>query len=182
MVATRPLLGRAKPQLTANVIEHIPAKTVLQILDVTIEESGTVWIQATGGGTSLPFYIKVEPGGTPEVLELGRSIKEIFVPPRSGSVSGLVDPTTIKSAIAELKDQGWKVTWISVSTAPTSDKAEQDIREARMSNAEYILKHSDIPLFASKGTQSDVGDRITSVAGREDSVGDSVRIRFFGIK
>ncbi len=182
MVATRPLLGRAQPQLTASVVEHIPAKAVLQVVDVTLGGGGGVWIQATGSGNSSPFFFKVEPGETPQVLELGHSLKEILAPPRLGSLPELVDPAPIKAAIAELKDQGWKVTWISLSTAPTADEAEQETRAARMANAEYILKHSDIPLFVSKGTNSDIGDRITSVAGREDLVGNSVRIRFFGIK
>lgn len=182
MVATRPLLGRAEPKLTANVIEHIPAKAVLQIRDVTVREGESIWIQANGARDSTPFYFKLEPGGTPEVLELGHSVKEILVPPRPGSLPELVDPVPIKAAIVELKAQGWKITWISLSTAPTADEAEQETRSARMANAEYILKHSDVPLFVSKGTNSEIGDRITSVSGREDLSGNSVRIRFFGIK
>lgn len=182
MVATRPLLGRAEPKLTANVIEHIAAKTVLQIRDVTLGEGESIWIQAIGAGSSSPFFFKLESLGTPEVLELGRSAKEILAPARPGGLAELVDPAPIKAAIAELKAQGWKITWISLSTAATADEAEQETREARMANAEYILKHSEIPLFVSKGTRVDIADRITSVSGREDFSGDSVRIRFFGIK
>ncbi|MFS8084139.1 MAG: caspase family protein [Acidobacteriota bacterium] len=181
MVATRPLLGRVKPKLESEVIANIPIQTVLQIKDVTIGEDEGVWIQATGAAIPFPFYFKLEPGNTPEVLELGRSVKEILVPPRSGSVPDLVDPVPIRAALAALKAQGWKITWISLSTAATVDEAEQETRAARMANAEFILKHSDVPLFIS-GPNSNTASRITSVSGREDFSGDFVRIRFFGIR
>lgn len=181
MVATRPLLGRVQPKLTAEVIANVPVQTVLQIKDVMVGEDEAIWIQATGAAIPFPFYFKLEPGSTPEVLELGRSVKEILVPPRAGSLPDLVDPTPIREALATLKAQGWKITWVSLSTAATVDEAEQEKRAARMSNAEFILKHSDVPLFIS-GPSSNITSRITSVSGREDFSGDLVRIRFFGIR
>jgi len=92
-----------------------------------------------------------------------------------------VDPDPIRAALAELKAQGWKITWVSLSTAATVDEVEQETRAARMANAEFILKHSDVPLFIS-GSNSNIASRITSVSGREDFSGDVVRIRFFGVR
>jgi len=182
MVAMRRLLGRKEPTASAEVVERIPAGAILQIKDVTVGDNESIWLQATGARNSSPFYFKLDATPTPQVLELGHSIKELLVPPRPGSLTELVDPAPIRAALAELKAQGWKITWISLSTAATVDEVEQETRAARMANAEYILKHSDVPLFVSKGATPDIADRITSVSGKEDFSGDSVRIRFFGIK
>jgi hypothetical protein len=182
MVAMRRLLGRTEPTASADVVERIPAGAILQIKGVTVGDNESIWVQATGAGNSSPFYFKLEAAATPRVLELGHSVRELLVPSRPGSLPELVDPAPIRAALEELKAQGWKITWISLSTAATVDEVEQETRAARMANAEYILKHSDVPLFVSKGTSSDIADRITSVSGREDFSGESVRIRFFGIK
>ena len=120
----------------------------------------------------------MDAGATPNVLELGRSIKEVYVPVRMGSLPELIDATVIKTALADIKAQGWKITWISLATGLTFDEAEQSSREARLANAEYILKHSDI---RTKDNVT-IAPRITSVAGRQDVVGNGVRIRFFGTK
>jgi len=182
VVATQPMIGRSQPQSNAKITERISPNALLQIRDVLLTEGNNVWVQADNGGDSTPFYFKVEPQKTANVLELGHSIKEILVPPRPNSLAELVDPAPIKAAIAELKAQGWKITWVSLSTAPTTDESEQDLRAARMANAEYILKHSDIPVIVLRGQREDIGERITSVAGRAGFDSDAVRIRFFGIK
>jgi hypothetical protein len=182
VVATHALLGRAQPEPSARIIASIPAQSVLKIIDVTVAADESTWVHAVGGGSVEPFYFKLEVGATPQALELGHSVKEILVPARHGGIQELVDPGVIKAAIADLKLQGWKITWISLATGATADEFEQDTRDARMANAEYILKHSDIPVFTSKGSNSDIGDRITSVSGRQDLAGGEVRIRFFGIK
>ncbi len=182
MVATRALLGRAAPVVTSKITERIPARTVLRTRNILLTEDNDVWVEADTGEGSTPFYFKVEPRETADVLELGHSIKEILVPPRPNSLPELVDPAPIKAAIAELRSQGWKVTWISLSTAPTTDEAEQETRAARMANADYILKNSNIPLFVSKGKPADIGERLTSVSGRAGFSSDAVRIRFFGVK
>ena len=181
MVATRQLVGRAQPQPNSRIVTLVPIQTLLEIKDISVGLNGEVWIQVTGAGIPFPFFINLEAGNTPDVLELGRSIKEILVSPRSGSIPDLVDPAPIRAALDELKAQGWKITWISLSTAASLDQSEQESRVARMANAEFILKHSDVPLFVS-GPNSNVSDRITSVSGREDFSGDFVRIRFFGIR
>jgi len=182
VVATQALIGRSQPQSNSKIIERISPKTLLEIRSVLLTEGNNVWVQAESGEDSTPFYFKVEPQPTADVLELGRSIKEILVPPRPNSLPELVDPAPIKAAIAELKAQGWKITWVSLSTAPAANENEQETRTARMANAEYILKQSDIPVIAAKGRRVDISERITSVAGRAGFEGDAVRIRFFGIK
>jgi hypothetical protein len=182
VVATEPLIGRSQPQSNAKITERISPNALLQIRSVLLTEGNNVWVQAESGEDSTPFYFKVDPRPTADVLELGHSTKEILVPPRPNSLPELVDPAPIKAAIAELKAQGWRITWVSLSTAPAADEIEQETRAARMANAEYILKQSDLPVIVSKGKRADIGERITSVAGRAGFDGDAVRIRFFGIK
>jgi len=178
MVTTSSLIGRAQPRSTAKVIENIRAKTPLRILEVSIDSDASPWIKAMKPDNDSPFFFTFKPSATPAALELGRSALEILVPARPDSLPVLVDPSPIKEAISKLKAEGWRITWISLSTAASNDEKDQRLRLARLTNAEYILRHSDIPGVSG----SELRKRITSVAGTEDFSGDSVRIRFFGIK
>ncbi|HZI87248.1 MAG TPA: hypothetical protein VFD48_10460, partial [Pyrinomonadaceae bacterium] len=178
MVTTSSLIGRAQPTSTAKVIENIRAKTPLRILEVSIDSDASPWIKAMKPDNDSPFFFTFKPRATPAALELGRSALEILVPARPDSLPVLVDPSPIKEAISKLKAEGWRITWISLSTAASNDEKDQRLRLARLTNAEYILRHSDIPGVSG----SELRKRITSVAGTEDFSGDSVRIRFFGIK
>lgn len=171
VVATQKLVGRETPNVSSPVVESIPSGTQLQINDVTIGTDKNFYVSATTFKDSSPFYIKVIPSLTLQPLELGQSIKEITANPRPNSLPELVNPALIEETIAELTTQGWKITWVSLSTAQTDDVNERDTRMMRLSNAEYILKRKGIDTR-----------RITSVSSKEDFSGNGVRVRFFGIK
>jgi len=172
VVATRDLIG-LKSRHDDGDSQRIPAGSVLEILDVTRVSATLGYVRATIRGETSTLFIKVQ---APEVLlnTLGKPLKEIMVPPRPDSIPYLVDPTPIREALAELKNQGWDVTWYSLSTAalaPTDKEEEQDARLLRLANAEYILKNEGVE-----------GVRITSVSGKDDFSGNDVRVRFFGVK
>jgi hypothetical protein len=173
VVATQKLEGRADPNISATVVERIPAGTELQINNVAvIGTDNNMYVRASTPGEQSPFFIRIpQKLSSPEPLELGQSVQEIIAPPRPDSIPELVDPAPIQQAITELKAQGWKITWVSLSSAPTDNKLEQNIRTLRLANARYILKRAGIELR-----------RITSASGREDFSGDGVRVRFFGVK
>jgi hypothetical protein len=172
VVATQTLVGRAEPDISATVVKRIPTGTQLQVDGITSGPDKNIYLRATTLGDTSSVFIRVpETLATPAPLELGQSLKEIIVPPRPHSIPELVNPVLIQEAIADLKAQGWKITWVSLSTAQTEDQTEQDTRAIRLVNAEYILKDAGID-----------GRRVTSVAGKADFSGDGVRIRFFGIR
>ncbi|HEV7858992.1 MAG TPA: caspase family protein [Pyrinomonadaceae bacterium] len=172
VVATQTLVGRADPDISATIVERIPTGTQLQVDGITSGTDKNIYLRATTPGDTSSVFIRVpETLATPAPLELGQSLKEIIVPPRPHSIPELVNPVPIQEAIADLKAQGWKITWVSLSTAQIEDQAEQETRAIRLVNAEYILKDAGID-----------GRRVTSVAGKADFSGDGVRIRFFGIR
>jgi hypothetical protein len=171
VVATRDLVGRAEPRISAMVAERISSGARLQIDRVELGADKNIWVQASTPGRASPFYLMVESGATPMPLELGQSISEIVASPRPDSIPELINPAPIQEALADLKAKGWKITWVSLSTAPTDDGWQRETRAAMIANAEYLLKRAGID-----------GRRITSVSGRDDFSGEGVRVRFFGIK
>jgi len=171
VVSQESLMGRDQPNPSARIIERIRAGTPLQVNGITTGLNESIWVSASTSASSSPFFLRVVPRRTSAPLELGQSIKEVIVPPRLDSIPGLVDRTIIDQAIADMKAQGWKIQWVSLSTAPTYDKHKRDVRAACMANARYLLKNAGVD-----------GRRITSVSSREDFSGDGVRVRFFGVK
>ena len=117
VVATQNLLARMKPSPSASVAERIPYGTRLKISDIVFGPDNDIWLEAALSEKGLPSYIKIEPAGTPQPLELGQSIMEIIVAPRPGGIPELVDPAPLEKALDDLKAQGWKITWISLSTS-----------------------------------------------------------------
>jgi hypothetical protein len=171
-VTTQDLKGLKSPNAAA-ASERIPSGTVLEINDVSKVSDTLGYVSATVQGETSPLFIRVE---TPALLLniLGYPLKEIIAAPRPDSIPDLVDPAPIRGAIAELKNQGWEITWVSLSTAapaPTDSEYEQDARLLRLANAEYIAKNEGV-----------AGRRITSVSGKDDFSGNGVRVRFFGVK
>jgi hypothetical protein len=119
-----------------------------------------------------PSFIKVDPlfAATRPIVELGQSISEFVVKPRSQGLADLIDPEPLRDAVAELRNQGWEITWISLSTGAVNDEIQQAIRDARLAHARYVLKQMGIP-----------GKRMTAVTAVNDFKEDGVRIRFFGV-
>jgi len=169
VVAIDDFLGRTMPLRSAEVVQRVPFGTQLNLEGVTIKGDNTLWLKASISNQPDPLYIPIEPGTTPLPLELGHSVREVVLPPRANSIPELVDPAPLVQALRELKGQGWKITWVSLATAPAEEEREEQGRAARVANAERILKAFGID-----------GRRITSVAGRTDVAGDGVRVRLFG--
>lgn len=172
VVATRTLVGRADPSASARVVKSIPSGTQIQINGVTVGADSGTYVSASTPGAGEPFFVRIlESVEVLQPLQLGLSLKEVVAPPRPDSIPDLASPDPIEAALAELKSQGWTITWVSLATAPTDDELEQNRRTVRLLNAEHILKRAGVD-----------GTRITSVSGREGFSGDGVRVRFFGIR
>jgi Caspase domain len=170
-VATDSLKARARPSASAAVVD-IPSGAELKINGIIDGADGVAYISALTRGNEQPFYLRIpELSGAPKFLELGLSAKEIEARPLHDGHSALVDPASIGEAVADLREEGWTITWVSLSTGRTEDESERDLRTLRLADAEYALKRAGI-----------AGTRITSVSGREDFSGSGVRIRFFGIR
>lgn len=173
VVTTQDVKAQMGPDLAGPTgkLVTIPAGTRLIIKDVTVGTNNRLTVSATTDANEFHFLIKFNAGVVLKPLELGKSVKEIIVYPRTGSASDLVDPAPINTTLLTLRAQGWKITWVSLATARTTDESEEAARTMRLANAEYILKRAGVE-----------GVRITSVSGREDFSGNGVRVRFFGIK
>lgn len=175
VVATKALRAFAEPRAGAAELKPIRSGTTLEVNNV-IQVSDTVgYVGATPPGADAPVFVRVESPAELTVVRPGNALKEIMAPPRPDSIPDLVDPVPITEALAELKAQGWTVTWVSLATAaapPGDEKRLQDaLRAMRLANAEHILKNAGIKSVS-----------ITSVSGTKDFSGDGVRIRFFGVK
>lgn len=172
VVATKELVARAAPDDNAEVVGHVRPGTQLKILGLVEGPHETVWMQAITEAQPSPFLLKVDPSLAPEplIVELGKSVKELVVKPRPTGLPDLIDPKSLRETVAELRSQGWTITWVSLSTGAVNDETEQAIRDARLSHAEYLLKQMGIP-----------GVQITAVTAVSDFKEDGVRIRFFGV-
>ena len=178
VVARRTLSGLSEPSAGSMTVASIPSGSQLLINGVTVGADAQTYVSASTAHNAKYFFIRVpDQVATLEPLELGRSVKEIVVPPRPDGLPELVDPKPIRAALEELRRQGWQVTWVSLAAAPADAEGEREQelqrnrRLMRLMNAEHILKRAGVE-----------GKRITSVAGRDDFSGDGVRVRFFGIQ
>jgi hypothetical protein len=97
-------------------------------------------------------------------------VKELVVKPRPTGLPDLIDPKLLQDTLADLRSQGWTITWVSLSTGAINDETKQAVRDARLAHAEYLLKQMGIP-----------GVQITAVTAVNDFKEDGVRIRFFGV-
>jgi len=180
VVTTQKLSGLSAPSGSAPVVENIPSGAKLQINGHVVGADNNNYVRASISEDAPAFFIKIPKSAfASKVRTFGQSIKEIVVAPRPESLPGLVDAALIEETYAELKAQGWDITWVSLATATTDGlsltdsekKAEQGRRSLRLAYAQYALKHAGVE-----------GTRITSVSGTEDFSGDGVRIRFFGVR
>ncbi|MCA1568260.1 MAG: caspase family protein [Acidobacteria bacterium] len=183
-VTTKELVGLTRPDRNAVVMRHINAGTLLEINNVIQAADNQTYVSVTLPETATNFFIRI-PTEIPQLLQLGNPLKEVLAPPRAASIPDLVDPAPIRNALAELKAQGFNITWVSLSTAavlPAQNElerakmeSEQDARLLRLANAEYIIKNE----LKDEGMDS---RQITSISGSSDFSGDGVRVRFFGVK
>lgn len=172
VVTTEGLVARAAPNDKAEVVGHIRPGTQLKIQGLVEGPQDTVWMQATIEGQLSPFLLKVDPLLAPQrsIVRLGKSVKELVIKPRPTGLPDLIDPKPLQDAVAELRVQGWTITWVSLSTGAVNDETEQAVRDARLAHAEFLLKQMGIP-----------GISITAVTAVSDFKEDGVRIRFFGV-
>jgi hypothetical protein len=168
VLVQQPLVAFQNPDPSAKPLETVLPGTQVHIEG--LELGNGFWVRATSSDNLNPFYFKIESQKTPDILELGKSLKEIVVPPRKDSIPGLVDPVPIRRTIADLKASGWTITWASLSSGGASDKLEEENRAERIANAAYILNLSGVD-----------STRITSISGVGTSTERGVTVRFFGI-
>lgn len=98
-----------------------------------------------------------------------RSLREIEAHPIVPGLRDLVDAAVINKAVAALEAGGHFITWVSISAAPTGDRAEAEARAARLTHAKYLLKRAGVD-----------GSRISVVEAATDYRGNGVRVQFFG--
>ena len=170
IVLTRDLVATFRNEVAGVQTKTIPKFTVMSIADVETFQKN-ISVSAFLGDTIKSYDLAPYLWSAVAPLQLGFSLKEIVAPPRAGSIADLVDKKTIEGALKELKLAGNNILWVSLASAKSTDPLEIGLRNARLANAEYILKEAGIP-----------GVKITSVSGRDDFTGDGIRIRFFGTK
>ncbi len=165
---TENLLARAEPNGQARVV-NIPRGTPLDVLGA-VTQGGTTWYNlALPTDQGQTAYVPIERPVAQQPVELGRSLREVVVPPRINGLPELVEQKPIVDALAELKKGGRTVTWVSLATEDTKDETEAALRAIRVSDTIYQLKQNGVD-----------GKRITAAAGLAVSVGEGVRVRIFG--
>lgn len=171
-VTTKSLEARSEPTETAELVSRIKSRTPLKIRGLEEGPNDSVWMKVVTEDVNSPSFIKVDPSFTPKrsVVELGKSLKELIVKPRLTGLPDLIDPQPLKDAVADLRSQGWTITWVSLATGAVNDEQEQAVRDARLAHAKYLLTQLGVP-----------GVRITAVTAVNDFKEDGVRIRFFGV-
>jgi hypothetical protein len=100
---------------------------------------------------------------------MSRSLRKTEALPIASGLRDLVDATAINKAVAALEAGGHFITWVSISAAPTGDRAEAEARAARLTHAKYLLKRAGVD-----------GSRISVVEAATDYRGNGVRVQFFG--
>ena len=130
---------------------------------------GGPWARANEFGNQAPVYFQVPAQAPLAPVHLGRGLAEILLPPDGGPESDLVAADTLDAALLRLREQGKRVTWVSLAITADEAPALRSARQARLQHAVHRLKRAGID-----------GRRVTSVAGSPDALGDTVRIRIFG--
>lgn len=171
VVTTQDLVARAQPDEQAKVLDQISKGTSLRVTGLSQGPNDNVWlrVQTEQSSSSLfvkfPSFVKRRP-----LVELGNSLKEIVARAHPDHIPELIDPLPLQDAIRELRNEGWKITWVSLATGAINDKKQQETRNARLAHARYLLKLMDIP-----------GIQITAVTGTNDFKDEGVRVRIFGV-
>jgi hypothetical protein len=173
VVATRSLTARERPDDTAERVNPIKKGTPLQIQGLAQGPNNSAWMQVFSATNTSPVFVKLEPSfaETRPIVELGQSLKEIIVTAVPRTLPDLIDEKPLIDTVKELKNQGWEINWVSLSTGAVSDETHQAIRDARLAHAQYVLKQVGIP-----------AKRITALTAMDDFKEDGVRIRFFGVR
>ena len=180
LIATEGLVARSAPSMTAGriavepgtrlVIEQYSRGNWISRGGTTVfptENSRITWLKATSPSGNKVFLPISKNRFRP--ARLGQAILEISVPPRKNAIGSLVEADPISKAVAKLRKDNKTITWVSLSIASAQDSEVYALRQARLHNAEFILKNTGI-----------AANRITALNGATDYSGEGVRLRFFG--
>lgn len=149
----------------------VKAGTRVSVDRFELTEAGTPVLVGKVTGDAQQIYLPLKTSWASPVspVELGKSRSELILPPPTKGFRDVIDPEQIQARIAELKTQKKTITWVSIAISPHLDERVYDGRLARATHAAYILRRADID-----------ERRISSLTAVDDTLGDGVRLRFFG--
>lgn len=169
VVSTGNVVARSAPSNHATVMASIRSGTELNLVGLESDATGGLWAKAKASDATVPVYFPLHQEKASSPVDLGRPLKEIYLDPRSGPVTDLVQGMPLERSLDLLRSQGRTITWVSISTEVSNDPEVQAGRESRAVHAHYLLKQSGLD-----------GRRITTVVSNVDAIGDAVRLRIFG--
>jgi uncharacterized caspase-like protein len=159
--------GRLAPSESAKAIKVYGFGSKLRVLGS--DNTGS-WLKVYDPNLQTQLYIQIPATVRTRPLDLGDPIQETFLSPRASDVPGLVDEKQLQDGLKEIRDSGWKITWVSIATPHGQSAAQNRLFESMANNALLILTNSGLP----RG-------KITTVAGL-DIEDTAIRLRFFGTR
>jgi len=170
VIPTRNVVARTAPSDSAGEAQHVRAGTLLSVDRVECGVKGDKWLAASLPGQSHTVFVPADPTRKPlKSLSLGKSLREIQVPPRSAAFPDLIDAKVVRDAISELKSHGHTITWASIATGIAVEERESLTRASELTHAEFVLKESGLD-----------SKHITALAGVSELKEPGVRLRLFG--
>jgi uncharacterized caspase-like protein len=160
-------VARQQPSTKAKIVKTYPFGSKLRVLGR--DESGT-WLRVSDAKFIGGLYLKIPGTVQAKPVDLGDPIREVSLPSRSTDVRGLVDEQALREALAQIRNAGWKITWVSIATPRAGSVARTRVFDAMSNNALLILTDAGVP----RG-------KITTVRGL-DLAGGEIRLRFFGTR
>jgi len=172
VVAMRSLIARARPN-DNELASEIQKGTKLQVSGLARGPNDSVWMKVLTANSTAPRYVKVDPSfaKSRSIVELGQSLKELIVTAVPGSLPDLIDEKVLTDAVTELKNQGWEISWVSLTNGAIDDETQQAIRDAQLAHAQFVLSKMGI-----------TREKMTALAAVKGFRKDGVRIRFFGFQ
>jgi uncharacterized caspase-like protein len=165
VVLLRKTVVRSAPFKDAKIVKTYGFGTKLRVLGT--DDTGA-WLKVSDARLNVDLYLAIPPNARTKPISLGEPIREVLLGPRMSDVPGLVDAAALQSNLREIRDAGWKITWVSIAAPRAASDKQRELLDAMSTNALLLLTDAGLP----RG-------KITTVRG-VDFGGTDIRLRFFG--
>lgn len=142
------------------------AGTVLKVEHGVADKPG--WLRVTRQDDNRSLFIALDSRTKYRSADIGQPLMEVRAKPIEDGPLAAVDDAALRLALFVLRNQGWKVSWVSIASPATRDENKARLYSLRTSYAARLLRNSGVP-----------ADLITVSEG-VSSVGNDVRLRIYG--
>lgn len=147
----------------------ISAGTPLRVLSVEKGGDRGIIVRAEVPGTEGPVRVSLSRSVPVAPLELGRSLREMILPPSEGPFPDLANTVPLEEAIAQLRESGHVVTWVSLAAGRHGENEDPEDLAARVAHVRYVLSRNQVD-----------GRRVTAIMNIDEVPEGGIRVRLFG--